>query len=92
MRPMGLMRLMKFLTAEIEIDGNLRKGVVVDVSEDGAIRSAVSLSDLPCEPANTVYFGGRLRVVNGVVIPLRLTGTSPTLEEELINSCGTPPV
>ena len=62
---MGLMRLMKLLTAEIEIDGNLRKGVVVDVSEDGRLLSTQMLSELPCEPANTVYFGGRLVVCQG---------------------------
>ena len=62
---MGLMRLMKLLTAEIEIDGNLRKGVVVDVSEDGRLLSAQMLSKLPCEPADTVYYGGRLVVCQG---------------------------
>ena len=54
---------MKILCAEIEIDGNLMKGVVVDVSEDGAVRSVIPLSTLPCEPANTVYFGGKARIV-----------------------------
>ena len=59
---------MRLLVAEIEIDGNLSKGVVVDVSEDGRLLSAVSLSELPCEPANTVYYGGRLVVKDGVVL------------------------
>lgn len=57
--------IMKILCAEIEIDGNFRSGVVVDVSKDGRILSAVPLSELPCEPANTIYYGGRLVAVHG---------------------------
>ena len=56
---------MRILCAEIEIDGNLLQGVVVDVSKDGRIVRAVTLKDLPHEPANTVYYGGRLIVNQG---------------------------
>ena len=59
---------MLLLVAEIEIDGNLKKGVVVDVSEDGTVLGTQMLSELPCEPANTVYFGGRAKIENGVLI------------------------
>ena len=59
---------MKILCAEIEIDGNLKKGVVVDVSEDGTVLGTQMLSELPCEPANTVYFGGRAKIENEVLI------------------------
>lgn len=47
------------------IDGNLEKGVVVNVSEDGELLSWERLSEVRCEPANTVYFGGRLVVEDG---------------------------
>ena len=76
---------MRLLVAEIEIDGNLSKGVVVDVSEDGRLLSTVSLSELPCEPANTVYYGGRLVVKDGVVI-------LPTLYRGEFILCEIPPV
>ena len=81
---------MKLLAAEIEIDGNLRKGVVVDVSEDGAIRSAVSLSDLPCEPANTVYYGGRLVVCQGRLNSASMTAVAMlTLSDSVVSApCG----
>lgn len=59
---------MKFLCAEIQIDGDIRKGVVVDVLEDGTVLGMQMLSELPCEPANTVYFGGRAEIENGKFI------------------------
>ena len=46
---------MLLLAAEILIDGNLMKGVVVDVSPDGMVQSVTPLASLPCEPANTTY-------------------------------------
>ena len=46
---------MRYLAAEIIIDGNLMKGVVVDVSPEGKLLSVTPLADLPCEPANTRY-------------------------------------
>ncbi|MBR3647872.1 MAG: hypothetical protein IKN59_05745 [Paludibacteraceae bacterium] len=46
---------MKFLAAELEIDGNLQREVVVDVSPDGMVQSVTPLASLPCEPANTTY-------------------------------------
>ena len=81
---------MKLLAAEIEIDGNLRKGVVVNVSKDGVIRSAVSLSDLPCEPANTVYYGGRLVVCQGRLNSASMTAVAMlTLSDSEVSApCG----
>jgi len=59
---------MKLLCAEIEIDGNLEREVVVDVEKDGRVTSCVPLSSLPCEPANTRYIP-RLIIKDGVGIP-----------------------
>lgn len=57
---------MKLLAAEIVIDGNPMRGVVVDISEDGRLLSLTPLSNLPCEPAGTRYVE-RLVVKDGVV-------------------------
>ena len=57
---------MKLLAAQIEIDGNLQREVVVDVTPDGRVLNVTPLSSLPCEPANTRYVS-RLVIKNGSV-------------------------
>ena len=57
---------MKLLAAQIELDGNLLREVVVDIASDGRVRSLTPLASLPCEPANTRYVP-RLTVKNGFV-------------------------
>jgi len=59
---------MKLLCAEIIIDGNLQREVVVDIASDGRVLNVTPLASLPCEPANTRYIE-RLTVKDGFVIP-----------------------
>lgn len=46
---------MRYLAARITIDGNLQKGVVVDVSDSDEVLSLTPLAAFPHEPANTRY-------------------------------------
>lgn len=46
---------MLFISPQIEVDGELRKELIIDVHKDGSVRVIGTLSELPCEPANTRY-------------------------------------
>ncbi len=59
---------MRFLSPQIEIDGELRKELVIDVKKDGRVRVVGSLSELPCEPANTRYVQEKIVVMQSQLI------------------------
>lgn len=59
---------MLFLSPQIEIDGELRRELIIDVKKDGRVRVVGSLSELPCEPANTRYVQDKIVVMQGQLI------------------------
>lgn len=59
---------MLILSPQIEIDGELRKELVIDVKKDGRVRVVGSLSELPCEPANTRYVQEKIVVMQSQLI------------------------
>lgn len=59
---------MLFISPQTEIDGELRKELIIDVRKDGRVRVVGSLTELPCEPANTRYVPDRIVVMQGQLI------------------------
>lgn len=59
---------MLIISPQIEIDGELRKELIIDVRKDGHVRVVGSLSELPCEPANTRYVPDKIVVMQGQLI------------------------